>query len=269
MSARRGLPTAVKMRHDVHYVDSLVFREGEVVGRKLPIDQIEANPDQPRKAMGDLTSLTSSVKEHGILEPILVIKTERMYQIISGERRYLAAQQAGLQEVPCIVKNLEPNQILEVALVENIQRKDLHPIEEADGLQTLFVNFSYTHEKLANKIGRSRSSVTETLTLAQLSEAVREAVHRVGITAKSTLVDIAKLNDERSQLALIEKIERGANRREVRQETRKTRRLKPYVYRFRDPQKTFSFQLKFKRSEVSKDELINTLENVLASLKEE
>lgn len=269
MSARRGLPSAVKMRHDVHYVDSLVFREGEVVGRKLPIHLISPNPNQPRKAMGELDALTDSIRVHGVLEPILVVQEGDHYQIVSGERRYLAAKAAGLEQIPCIVKNLNAQEILEVALVENIQRMDLHPFEEADGLSVLFDTYGYTHEQLAKKIGRARSSVSETLTLAQLSQRVRQAALDAQIQAKSTLVDIAKLKSEEEQLRLIARIARGAGRSEVRNETRQRgKRPKPFVYKFRDPGKTFSFQLKFKRSDVSTDELIDTLENILQSLKE-
>ena len=269
MSARRGLPTAVKMRHDVHYVDSLLFKEGEVIGRKVALDLIRPNPNQPRKEMGEIDQLADSVREHGVLEPILVIQEEGVYRIVSGERRYLAARQAGLDEMPCIVKNLNAQQIVEVALVDSIQRKDHNPLEEADGLQVLFEEFGYTHDQLARKIGKSRSSVSETLSIAQLSDRVRRAAVAAGVLAKSVLVDIAKLHAEPAQLKMIEKLGKGATRSDLRQETRKPKRARPFVFKFRDPGKTYQFQLKFKRSEVSHSELIETLEQVIQSLRDE
>lgn len=269
MSARRGLPANKKMRHDAHYVDNLVFRDGEVVGRMVALAQIYPNPDQPRKDMGDLESLTASIKEQGVLEPLLVNKQDRGYMIISGERRFHASTRAGLEVVPCVIKNLDDNQILEIALVENLQRKDLHPFEEADGLKMLLKQFHYTHEHIAKKIGKSRTSVTETLTLANLESDVREAAHAAKITAKTMLLMVARQEGEQSQLDMIAKIAGGARRDEVRRSTRKQSRPKPFVFKFQHPQKSFSLNLKFKKSEVERVELIDALEQILEGLKAE
>lgn len=267
MSVRRGLPATKKMRHDNHYVDHLVFNQGEVVGRMIESEHIVPNPNQPRKDMGDLAALAASIREQGVLEPILVNKEGGGYLIISGERRYRASQMAGLRTIPCIIKNLDKNQILEIALVENLQRKDLHPFEEADGLKTLFKSFNYTHEHIARKLAKSRSSVTETLTLANLSEEVREAALTAAITAKSMLLGVARLQTVAEQLALIQKIARGAGREEVRRQGKKQNRAKPFVFKYRDPDKTFSFNLRFKKAQVEQQELIEVLENILADLK--
>lgn len=267
MSARRGLPANKRMRHDAHYVDNLVFRDGEVVGRMIALDQIRPNPDQPRKDMGDLDSLTQSIQEQGVLEPLLVNKQEQGYMIISGERRYHASTRAGLKVVPCVIKNLDDNQILEIALVENLQRKDLHPFEEADGLKTLLKQFHYTHEHIARKIGKSRTSVTETLTLANLEKTVREAAFEAGITAKSMLLMVARQGSLEEQLAMVEKIAAGARRDEVRRSTRKQVRAKPFVYKFQPSNKSFTMNLKFKKTEVEKVELIEALEAILQELK--
>ena len=264
---RRGLPTQLKMRHDSHYVDNLVVRNGEVVGHMVPTDEIFPNPGQPRIDMGDLESLSQSIQEHGVLEPILVIKNEQGYMIVSGERRYRACVQLQMEEMPCIVKNLTENQILEIALVENLQRQDLHPFEEADGLAMLVEKYRYTHEQIAQKLSRSRSTVTETLTLATLVDEVREAAHQASITAKSMLLNIARLKTMDEQLALVAKIAKGANREEVRQKTRKSGRPKPFVFKFNDPSKTFKLDLKFRRSEVSKSELISCLERILEEVR--
>ena len=267
MSVRRGLPSKKKMRHDNHYVDSLVVRDGEIVGRMIPLDQIMPNPEQPRKDMGDVSSLAASIREQGVLEPLLVNKEGRHYLIISGERRYHASHLAGLETVPCIVKNLEKNEIMEIALVENLQRKDLHPFEEADGLKSLLEEFHYTHEHIARKIGKSRTSVTETLTLSNLVVEVRDAAREAGITAKTMLLGVARLETLEEQLEMIARIAQGAGREEVRQKGRKQDRAKPFVFKYRDPQKSFSFNLKFKKSEVEKVELIDALERILQDLR--
>lgn len=257
------------MRHDGHYVDNLVFRDGEVVGRMVPLELIHPNPEQPRKDMGDIDSLAASIKEQGVLEPILVNRDGERYLIISGERRWHASHKVGLELVPCIIKNLDKNQILEIALVENLQRKDLHPFEEADGLKNLQESFNYTHEHIAKKIGKSRSSVTETITLTLLSTRVREAAFAADITAKSKLLAVARIEGEEAQLAMIEKIARGADREDIRREAKKQTKAQPFVFKYKDPNKAFTLNLKFKKSEVEADELIEALENMIAEIKKE
>ena len=149
MSKRLGLPVTLKMRHDAHYVESLTSYSGAAVGRMIPVEQIRPNPEQPRKALGDLRELSESIRQKGVLEPLLVrfIPREDCYYIISGERRYHAARAAGLREVPCIEKSADDAETLEIALIENMQRKDLTPFEEADGLQRLADQFDYSHEE--------------------------------------------------------------------------------------------------------------------------
>lgn len=269
MSARRGLPSTKRMRHDAHYVDNLVFREGEVVGRMLALDDIYPNPEQPRKDFTDIDSLAASIQEQGIIEPIIVNKEPTGYMIISGERRYRASKQVGLEQVPCVIKNLDKNQIMEVALVENLQRKDLHPFEEADGLKELSKTFNYTHEFIAKKIGKSRTTVTETLTLAELPKEVRQAAHEAGITAKSMLLSVARLDSLEEQLEMIARIASGADRNEVRARSKKQPHSKPFVYRFKPSDKSFSVNLKFKKSEVTPVEMIEALEGVLEQLRAE
>src|SRR5499433_3471867 len=153
------------MRHDAHYVESLTSYSGAAVGRMIRMDQIRPNPEQPRKALGDLRELTESIREKGVLEPLLVrfMPREDCYYIISGERRYHASRAAGLREVPCIEKMADDAETLEIALIENIQRKDLTPFEEADGLHRLATQFEYRHEDMAKKLGKSRTSVSETM----------------------------------------------------------------------------------------------------------
>src|SRR3984957_8593943 len=143
VSKRIGLPVTLKMRHDAHYVETLTSYSGASVGRMIPIDKIRPNPDQPRKFIGDVSELAASIWEKGVLEPLLVryVLREDAYYIISGERRFHASQLAGLHELPCIEKIADDAETLELALIENLQRKDLTPFEEADGLQRLADHF--------------------------------------------------------------------------------------------------------------------------------
>ena len=156
MSKRIGLPVTLKMRHDAHYVEQLTSFSGAAVGRMVPIDKIRPNPEQPRKFIGDVSELSESIKEKGVLEPLLVryMPREDTYHIISGERRYHAARAAGLMELPCIEKIADDAETLELALIENLQRKDLTPFEEADGLYRLAEHFAYTHEDIAARSPR-------------------------------------------------------------------------------------------------------------------
>ena len=122
------------MRHEAHYVDML-SAPSQTIGRKIAIDLIEPNPEQPRREIGDLTELSASIKEKGVLEPLLVkpVAGTGKWMIIAGERRWRSAKLAGLAEVPCIEMDLDENDIAEIALIENLQRKDLNVWEEADG----------------------------------------------------------------------------------------------------------------------------------------
>src|SRR5438552_19056767 len=177
------------MRHDAHYIESVTTYSGAAVGRMIPVEKIRPNPDQPRKALGDLRELTESIREKGVLEPLLVryVPREECYYIISGERRYHASRAAGLREVPCIEKTADDAETLEIGLIENIQRKDLTPFEEADGLYRLSTQFEYTHEDIAKQIGRARSSVTDTLSLRNIRDWLRQKCVEQGLISKSLL----------------------------------------------------------------------------------
>src|ERR1044072_6800140 len=139
------------MRHDAHYVEELTSERVSHVGRVIPIDKLDPNPDQPRSEIGDLTELTASIKEKGALEPLLVKATFGRWVIIAGERRWRAASAAGLTEVPCIEMDVDDSSVAEIALIENMQRKDLTPWEEADGVRALWEGCGYTHGDAARK----------------------------------------------------------------------------------------------------------------------
>src|SRR5659263_322158 len=161
VSKRRGLPERAQMRHDSHFVDQLSRADELPIGRKIAIHLIEANPDQPRSNLGDLSGLKASIAQRGVLEPILVRKRDDgRFTIISGERRFRASMEAGLSEIPCIEMDAEGSDLLEIALIENLQRKDLTPFEEADGYAALQFRYGYTHEQIAKSVGKSRVTVT-------------------------------------------------------------------------------------------------------------
>src|SRR2546425_3656041 len=162
------------MRHDAHYVEELTQSSATHVGRLIPIDKLDPNPDQPRTEIGDLTELTASIREKGVLEPLLVKPTMGRWMIIAGERRWRSAKDAGLRELPCIEMDVDDRAVAEIALIENLQRKDLTPFEEAEGLQALADRFGYTHEEIAKKIGKSRSSVTEALSLSGMPAEIKD-----------------------------------------------------------------------------------------------
>ena len=273
MLKKAGLPVTLKMRHDAHYIDQLTSYSGAAVGRMIRVDEIRPNPEQPRKALGDLRELTESVREKGVLEPLLVrfISSEGCFYIISGERRYHAARAAGLREVPCIEKSVDDAETLEIALIENIQRKDLTAFEEADGLHRLATQFEYTHEDMAKKIGRARSSVTETLSLRNIPEALRKKCVENGITSKSLLLQIARQPTEKKMSEMFQRILQGGltrdeARRERREEQTGPQRPQPFIFHFEPQNDAFKFRIQFKKSHVSRDELISTLREILSQL---
>ena len=261
------------MRHDAHYVEELSQHRPSQIGRMIPVEQIRPNPDQPRKAIGDLRELTDSVREKGVLEPLLVrfVPREDCYYLISGERRYHAARAAGLREVPCIEKSADDAETLEIGLIENIQRKDLTPFEEADGLHRLATQFEYTHEDVARKIGRARSSVTETLSLRNIPDALRKKCVEQGIVSKSLLLQIARQPNEKKMVEMLHRILQGGltrdeARRERREEQSGPQRPQPFIFQFEPEDENFKFRIQFKKSHVSRDELIHTLRDILAQL---
>lgn len=212
------------MRHDAHFVDQLVRADELPVGRRIAIHLIEANPDQPRTAFGDLGELTKSIAARGVLEPILVRPREDgRFTIVSGERRYRAAIEAGLPEIPCIEMELSDSELLEVALVENLQRKDLTPFEEADGFRSLKERWAYTHEQIAEAVGKSRVSVTEALAIGRLPEPVKEECRRADITSKSFLLELGRLPSEALMLDAVKRWLAGDSvTRDTLRETKKS-----------------------------------------------
>jgi ParB family chromosome partitioning protein len=144
----------------------------------LPIEVVERNPGQPRRQFDEqkLAELAASIREHGVIEPILVRRDGRGYRLVAGERRWRAAQRAGLKEIPAIIREASEREAFELALVENLQRTDLNAIEEAEAYQILLTDHSLTQDEVASRVGKERSTVANALRLLRLPEAVREAV---------------------------------------------------------------------------------------------
>jgi ParB family chromosome partitioning protein len=250
------------MRHDRHYVDELVTpRSGEGFGVMVRVTQISSNRDQPRTNLGDLNDLVASIRRHGVLEPLLVRqRLDGGYELISGERRFHAAMMAGLDEVPCVELEIGDKEALEVALIENLQRKDLTAFEEAVGFTTLINTYSYTHEEVATAVGRSRVTVTETLKLLEIPPEVRDACRHADITAKSTLLEIARAPDAQAMLSLIRQIiEERLDRAELRRRRKRddndsggedsvsAHARRPFIVRFRpSDNRPFGVSLSFR-----------------------
>src|SRR2546426_3647148 len=252
------------MRHDAHYVEELTQVGPSHVGRLIPIDKLDPNPDQPRTEIGDLTELAASISEKGVLEPLLVKPLMGRWMIIAGERRWRAASAIGLQELPCIEMDVDDSAVAEIALIENMQRKDLTPWEEADGLRALCVRFGYTHEDVARKVGKSRSTVTEALSIASIPESIREICRGSDITSKSLLLQIVRQPDDDSMRAMAEQIGvEGLTRDGARKARRAfidpTGASEPYVYRYEAPEREFRVEVKFKKANISAEELFDAL----------
>jgi ParB family chromosome partitioning protein len=151
---------------------------------EIPLDRIRENPRQPRTTIdaAALATLAASIREHGVIQPILVTETLDGYQLVAGERRVRAARLAGLERIPAVVRQLADREQLELALVENLQREDLDPLEAAHGYQQLIEEFGFTQDQLAERVGRARSTVANTLRLLELHPALQTAVATGAVT---------------------------------------------------------------------------------------
>ncbi len=203
--AKRGLGKGL----DALFISDPVLSEAEsgdaVVS--LRITEVEPNRAQPRKTFDPeaLSELAASVREHGIIQPIVVVKNENgFYTIIAGERRWRAARMANLQEIPAIVREYDDKTASEIALIENLQRENLNPMEEADGFRNLMDLYGMTQEEVSEKIGKSRSAVANALRLLALKEPVREMVRNGKISAGHARTLLAAPDAE--QLALAERV---------------------------------------------------------------
>ncbi|MCM3387564.1 ParB/RepB/Spo0J family partition protein [Ureibacillus chungkukjangi] len=173
----RGLGKGIGALFPTEAIDNLQTNEDQI--EKIDLQKLVANPFQPRKTFEDdaIEELAESIKEHGIIQPIVVRKKGKKFEIVVGERRFRAAKLANLNEIPAIVRNLTEDQMMELAILENLQREDLTPIEEAEAYQSLIEKLNFTQEELANRLGKSRPYITNHLRLLTLPDDVRELVN--------------------------------------------------------------------------------------------
>ena len=184
---------------------------------EVSVDRISPNPHQPRQFINhkQLQELADSIEEHGLIQPLVVTQVGASYQLIAGERRWRASQLAGLSSVPVIIKETTPQQMLELAIVENIQRADLNPLEEAQAYAQLMEEFGLTQEVVAERVGKSRTAVANTVRLLNLPEQIKEALAADQITEghARALLGLKKERDQLNMLATI--IGKGLNVRQT------------------------------------------------------
>ncbi len=185
---------------------------------RLKIRDIEPNPDQPRKVFDPekLQALADSIAEHGLIQPVLVKKIDNgMHIIIAGERRWRAAKLAGLKEIPCILGEYSDKEVMELALIENLQREDLNPIEESEGYQKLMDTFNLTQDEVAKRVGKSRSAVANSLRLNGLSKEIKKLVSDGKLTQGHARA-ILPLEKDAERMSMAERIiKEGLNVRQV------------------------------------------------------
>ena len=174
---------------------------------KVRISQIEPNKEQPRKMFDEdsLIELSDSIKQYGVLQPLLVQKKDEYYEIIAGERRWRAAKLAGIKEIPVVIKDYSDQEIMEIALIENIQREDLNPIEEAQAYQRLIKDYKLKQDEVAEKVSKSRAAITNSLRLLKLDKRVQEMVME-GKLSNGHARTIISIDDKDKQFMIAQKI---------------------------------------------------------------
>ena len=215
-----------KVLDDIQNGDMEVERQEQ---SKIPVDEIRPNPYQPRKVFNDeaLKELSSSIKQHGVFTPILVKKSIQGYDLIAGERRLRASKLAGLKDIPAIIVDFDDQEMMEIALLENIQREDLNVIEEAKAYEKLIQRLGYTQEQLAHRVGKSREHITNLLRLLKLPEDVQEYVVNkqlsmghvralLGLKTESSMRNIAKQAiDQGLSVRKVEQIVKDTNNKKT------------------------------------------------------
>jgi ParB family chromosome partitioning protein len=178
-----------------NHTDVVTPRAGDA-NLLIKVSDIEPNPNQPRKIFTDeeLTELSRSINEHGVLQPILLRRQEGHYQIVAGERRWRAAQKVGLEFIPAVVREISDKDAMEIAIIENVQRQNLTPIEEAEAYNCLMQEFDYTQDQLATRLGKSRTHIANTLRLQQLPREIKSLLQQRKLSAghARTLVNMEK-----------------------------------------------------------------------------
>ncbi|MGF9819052.1 ParB/RepB/Spo0J family partition protein [Brevibacillus agri] len=215
-------------------ITSNLIEEGEQV-KEVSVSEIRPNPYQPRKEFEQsaIDELANSIQEHGIIQPLIVRKSIKGYELVAGERRLRAAKLAGLKQVPVVVKAYTDQQLMEIALIENLQRENLNPLEEAEAYEKLIAHHDYTQEQLAQRIGKSRPHVANMLRLLQLPESIRKMVSAAELSMGHARA-LLGVSDEKVQKQLAKDVvEKGLNVRQLEElvkqlsVSRETKKKKP------------------------------------------
>lgn len=239
--------------------------------RLIPLSDISLDPNQPRKKTDKekLDELAASVKGKGIIEPITVRFVEGNYMIITGERRYKAAQLAGLSEIPCVIKEVSDEEVLTLQLIENLQREDLSPIDEAAALKRL-LDSGFTQVQVAKQIGKSQPYISKSLRILELPKAIIEEAQKIEVS-KEQMLQLSKAK-EPEQLQLWENIKAGTTAEEIKTAVKKEKpsrgrpKIKPWTWKPED--KSFTIQIKFNKNDYGKEELIRALVKLVDELKQ-
>ena len=193
---------------DALFADNSVEENSSASAVKLSLNEIEPNKDQPRKTFDEkaLSELADSIAQHGVIQPLLVRPMpDGSYQLVAGERRWRAARRAGLSEVPVVIREMSDSEMMELALIENLQREDLNPIEEAEGLQQLIHTYGLTQETAAARVGRSRPAIANALRLLSLPTPILELTRDGKISAGHARA-LLSLNDEEKMVEIADQI---------------------------------------------------------------
>jgi ParB family transcriptional regulator, chromosome partitioning protein len=230
MTKNTGLGKGLDALLVSNIIEEEKVQDGEVV-QKLKIIDVEPNREQPRRNFDEeaLEELSNSIKEYGVIQPIIVTKEDNYYKIVAGERRWRASKKAGLDEIPAIVRDYDKQKNSEIALIENIQREDLNPIEKATAIRELLDTYSLTQQQLADKLGISRSGLANTVRILNLDNRVIELVKDGKITEGHCKALLAINDPEKQYEAAKYIIESGDSVREVEKQMRIKKKTNPKV----------------------------------------
>ena len=221
MTKNTGLGKGLGALLSTNIVEEEKIQDGEVI-QNLKIIEVEPNKEQPRRSFDEesIEELASSIKEYGVIQPIIVTKQNDYYQIVAGERRWRASKKAGLAEIPAIVREYDRQKNSEIALIENIQRQDLNPIEKAMAIRELLDTYDLTQQKLADKLGISRSGLANTVRILNLSPKVIDLAKEGKLTEGHCKALLAVEDEEKQYQAAIHMIESGDSVREAEKQVR-------------------------------------------------
>lgn len=243
MTKNTGLGKGLDALLSNNIIEEERVQEGEVI-QNLKIIDVEPNRNQPRRSFDEesIEELSISIKEYGVIQPIIVSKQDNYYQIVAGERRWRASKKAGLTEIPAIIRDYDKQKNSEIALIENIQREDLNPIEKATAIRELLDTYSLTQQQLADKLGISRSGIANTVRILNLSPKVIDLVREGKLTEGHCKALLGVTDEEKQYQAALYMIESGDSVREAEKQVRiKKKKIKNDRYQpiYRDIEDSF------------------------------